>query len=104
MNNFHDANACCSIVQSLSVEGKVCQSHAEGFNVTKHSFSNSVKRYYSDLADSGLEPSLIKYALVYQYLYKKYSRLPITRTLANSNLVLTRTKIDFPRISVIHSL
>ena len=32
------------------------------------------------------------------------SRLPITRTLANSNLALTRTKIDFPWISVIHSL
>ena len=28
--------------------------------------------------------------------YFKYSRLPITRTLANSNLALTRTKIDFP--------
>ena len=33
-----------------------------------------------------------------------YSRLPITRTLANSNLALTRTKIDFPWISVIHLL
>ena len=33
-----------------------------------------------------------------------YSRLPITRTLANSNLALTRTKIDFPWISVILSL
>ena len=33
-----------------------------------------------------------------------YSRLPITRTLANSNLALTRTKIDSPWISVIHSL
>ena len=31
-------------------------------------------------------------------MYKKlkYSRLPITRTLANSNLALTRTKVDFP--------
>ena len=35
---------------------------------------------------------------------KRYSWLPITRTLANSNLTLTRTKIDFPWISVIHSL
>ena len=34
----------------------------------------------------------------------KYSRLPITRTLANSNLALTRTKIDFPWISVLLSL
>ena len=33
-----------------------------------------------------------------------YSRLPITRTLANSNLALTRTKIDFPWIFVIYSL
>ena len=33
-----------------------------------------------------------------------YSRLTITRTLANSNLALTRTKLDFPWISVIHSL
>ena len=33
-----------------------------------------------------------------------YSRLPITRTLANSNLALTRTKIDFPWISFIHLL
>ena len=33
-----------------------------------------------------------------------YSRLLITRTLANSNLALTRTKIDFPWISVIHLL
>ena len=32
-----------------------------------------------------------------------YSRLPITRTLANSNLALTRTNVDFPWISVIHS-
>ena len=32
------------------------------------------------------------------------SWLPITRTLANSNLALTRTKIDFPWISSIHSL
>ena len=38
------------------------------------------------------------------YLDLQYSRLPITRTLANSNLALTRTKIDFPWISVIHSL
>ena len=38
-------------------------------------------------------------------LYKqKYNWLPMTRTLANSNLALTRTKIDFPRISVIHLL
>ena len=35
---------------------------------------------------------------------RKYSWLPITRTLANSNLALTRTKIDFPWISAIHSL
>ena len=33
-----------------------------------------------------------------------YSRLPITQTLANSNLVLTRTKINFPWISIINSL
>ena len=33
-----------------------------------------------------------------------YSRLPITRTLANLKLALTRTKIDFPWISVILSL
>ena len=33
-----------------------------------------------------------------------YSRIPITRTLANSNLALTRTKIDFPWISLIHLL
>ena len=33
-----------------------------------------------------------------------YSRLPITQTLANSNLALTRTIIDFPWTSVIHSL
>ena len=31
----------------------------------------------------------------------EYSRLPITRTLANSNLALTRTKIYFPWITVI---
>ena len=31
-----------------------------------------------------------------------YSRLPITRTLANSNLALTRTKIGFPSISFIY--
>ena len=55
----------------LSQEYKVCQSHAEGSKVTKHSFSYSAKRYYSHLADSVLEPSLIKYALVYQYLCKK---------------------------------
>ena len=45
-----------------------------GSKVTKPSFSNSAKRYYSHLADSVLEPSLIKSALVYQYLYKKYFR------------------------------
>ena len=28
-------------------------------------------------------------------LFRWYSRLPMTRTLANSNLALTRTKIDF---------
>ena len=33
-----------------------------------------------------------------------YSRLPLTQTLANSNVALTQTKIDFPWISVIHSL
>ena len=33
-----------------------------------------------------------------------YSRLPITGTLANSNLALTRTKINFPWISFIHLL
>ena len=33
-----------------------------------------------------------------------YNWLPITRTLANSNLALTRSKIDFPWISVIHLL
>ena len=42
--------------------------------MTKHSFSNSLTRYYSHLADSVLEPSLIKSALVYQYLYKEYFR------------------------------
>ena len=35
---------------------------------------------------------------------EEYSQLPMTRTLANSNLALTRTKIDFPWISVINSL
>ena len=34
---------------------------------------------------------------------KCYSGLPITRTLANSNLVRTRTKINFPWISVIYN-
>ena len=33
-----------------------------------------------------------------------YSRLPITRTLAKSNLALTQTIINFPWTSVIHSL
>ena len=33
-----------------------------------------------------------------------YSSLPITRTLADSNLALTRTKIDFPWTSFIHLL
>ena len=33
-----------------------------------------------------------------------YGGLPMTRTLANSNLALTRTKIDFPWISNTHSL
>ena len=41
-----------------------------------------------------------RYSAVYIW---PYSRLPITRTLADSNLALTRTKIDFPWISVIHS-
>ena len=45
-----------------------------GSKVTKPSFSNSAKRYYSHLADSVLEPSLIKSALVYQYPYKEYFR------------------------------
>ena len=44
-----------------------------GSKVTKPSFSNSAtpgaKRYYYHLADSVLEPSLIKSALVYQCLY-----------------------------------
>ena len=35
---------------------------------------------------------------------ENYSRLPITRTLANSNLALTPTNIDFPWISFIHLL
>ena len=61
---------------------KVCQSHTGGggggggggvAKVTKPSFSNSAtpgaKRYYYHLADSVLEPSLIKSALVYQCLY-----------------------------------
>ena len=56
------------------VECKFCQSHAEGSKVKKHSFSNSAKLYYSHLADSVLEASLIKSALVYQYLFKKYFR------------------------------
>ena len=33
-----------------------------------------------------------------------YSSLPITRTLAKSNLVLTRTKVDFPWFSFLHLL
>ena len=33
-----------------------------------------------------------------------YSWLPITRTIANSNLALTQTKIDFPMISFIAGL
>ena len=41
----------------------------------------------------------------YPQSYKHiYSRLPITRTLSNLNLALTRTKIDFPWIPVIHLL
>ena len=39
-----------------------------------------------------------------QALIQIYSWLPITRTLNNSNLALTRTKIDFPWISVVHLL
>ena len=35
---------------------------------------------------------------------KFYSRLPITQTLANLNLMLTRTTLDFPWISFIHLL
>ena len=38
------------------------------------------------------------------YRRKFYSWLPITRTLANSNLAPPRNKIDFPWISVIHLL
>ena len=34
----------------------------------------------------------------------KYSWLPITRTLANSNLALTPTNVDFPWISILHLL
>ena len=52
-------------------------------------------------------PFIVTYNPPSPYLNKiitKYSRLQITRTLANSNLALTRTKIDFPWISVIHSL
>ena len=48
--------------------------------------------------------SLCLYAPYGYGLRKTYTWLPITRTLANSNLALTRTKIDFPWISVIHSL
>ena len=42
--------------------------------------------------------------LLFQVATWKYSRLPITWTLATSNLALTWTQIDFPWISVIHSL
>ena len=64
------------LIQSLcqGVECKVCQRYAKGSKVTKPSLSNSAKRYYSDLAESVLEPSLIKSALVFRYLYKKYFR------------------------------
>ena len=34
----------------------------------------------------------------------QYSRLLITLPLANSNLALTRTKVDFPWISFLHLL
>ena len=37
-------------------------------------------------------------------LTRVYSWLPITLTLANSNLALTQAKIDFPWISFIHLL
>ena len=33
-----------------------------------------------------------------------YSWLPITQAIVNSNIALTRTKIDFPWISVTHLL
>ena len=56
-----------SRMQSLS------ESRGGGSKVTKPSLSNSAtpgaKRYYYHLADSVLEPSLIKSALVYQCLY-----------------------------------
>ena len=38
----------------------------------------------------------------YYVVLRKDSRLSITRTLANSNLALPRTKTDFPWISFIH--
>ena len=38
----------------------------------------------------------------YYVVLRKDSRLSITRTLANSNLALPRTKTDFPWISLIH--
>ena len=53
---------------------------------------------------SKIETTPIMNGLVSIILYVFYSRLPITRTLANSNLALTRTKINFPWISVIHLL
>ena len=56
--------------------------------MTKPSFSNSAKRYYSHLADSVLEPSLIRSALVYQYLYKKYFR---SRILIFKRVLITLT-------------
>ena len=58
-----------------------------------------------------LNGTVIQKSLAFLNVYKSsclqdsnYSLLPITRTLANSNLALTRTKIDFPWISVIHLL
>ena len=38
------------------------------------------------------------------YELANYSRLPITGTLANSNLAVTRTKVDFPWTYFIHLL
>ena len=49
-------------------------------------------------------PFIVTYNPLSPYLNKiitKYSRLQITRTLPNSKLALTRTKIDFPCITVI---
>ena len=90
---------CPTVFFNVSGRNPYCPTGSKGCICCSRIYSIRVKQSLFLSVRSIMSVLLWYFCRIYYY-----SRLPITRTLANLNLALTRTTIDFPWIFVIHSL